>query len=414
MKIIKAFGFVLVILILCGASVWEGAGAVAVNGDLPNEGYYTATNSFPRNTVVDITNLETGKSIRVIVATGLDTPGLLAVLSKDAARVIGMQARSISRIKMVQPSDPIAFSRFTEGLVFNEDPDYNPAARIAAESAAVSAPVGQTEETPAPAAENDEFVDVPEFYYPPETIAEDEAVFAEPDLSWVQPEEKSEVTKNTGEAAGAETAAAGEETEAPALNEGPQTSLAEHPPESGAGTLIAEEPELIIEAPIVEEYGFTLIPAEEKPPANTELAMDESSFVEPVGPIGEVPAETAPNEIEIAEEDFIEPVGELPPALTEMPEEKPINAGMFSVPVISSLEYGKYYLQLGAFSKPESVENEIHRIGGAFPLSVQATGSAEKLLYRILVGPVNLGESGALLQRFKGSGYKDAFVRQGS
>jgi hypothetical protein len=35
-------------------------------------------------------------------------------------------------------------------------------------------------------------------------------------------------------------------------------------------------------------------------------------------------------------------------------------------------------------------------------------------VYRVLVGPVNLGESGALLQRFKRSGYKDAFIKQGS
>ncbi|MDR2485666.1 MAG: SPOR domain-containing protein [Treponema sp.] len=89
-------------------------------------------------------------------------------------------------------------------------------------------------------------------------------------------------------------------------------------------------------------------------------------------------------------------------------------SSLFSVPLISSLEKGKYYVQLAALSKSELVEPELSKIGRAYPLTVQAIGDMEKPLYRILLGPINLGESGALLQRFKGIGYKDAFVRQGT
>jgi cell division septation protein DedD len=96
--------------------------------------------------------------------------------------------------------------------------------------------------------------------------------------------------------------------------------------------------------------------------------------------------------------------------------EEPVSPGtapvLFSAAVINTLEKGKYYLQLGAFSKPDLVESELSRIGNTYPLAVQAGGSPEKPLYRILVGPVNLGESNALLQRFKGNGYQDAFVRK--
>jgi cell division septation protein DedD len=84
----------------------------------------------------------------------------------------------------------------------------------------------------------------------------------------------------------------------------------------------------------------------------------------------------------------------------------------FSVPLIASLEKGKYYLQLGAFSRPESVESAIAAMDKTYPLAVQSGGNSENPLYRILVGPLNLGESGAALQRFKVSGYKDAFVRK--
>jgi hypothetical protein len=98
----------LAVLLLIGASIWEGSAAVSVAGELPEGAYYVATNSFPRNTVVDVTNLENGRTIRVIVAAGLDSPGLLAMLSRNAATAIGVQVRGIGRIRMTTPPDPVA------------------------------------------------------------------------------------------------------------------------------------------------------------------------------------------------------------------------------------------------------------------------------------------------------------------
>jgi len=115
----KAKLFICVIaalFVFSGASPWEGAAAIAPEGELPAAGRYIATNSFPRNTIVDITNIETNRSTRVIVSNSLNSPGLLAIVSRDAAELIGMRAGSISRIRMVQPSDPIAYLRFTEGI----------------------------------------------------------------------------------------------------------------------------------------------------------------------------------------------------------------------------------------------------------------------------------------------------------
>lgn len=87
---------------------------------------------------------------------------------------------------------------------------------------------------------------------------------------------------------------------------------------------------------------------------------------------------------------------------------------LFSIPTITSLEAGQYYLQLIAYNRLEQVESAVSSIGRAYPLSVQTAGPSENPVYRLLIGPLNLGESGALLQRFKGLGYKDAFIRQGS
>ena len=79
-------------------------------------GFFVATNSFPRNTVVDITNIETGRSTRAIVANTINNPGLLALVSRDVGEIIGMRQGSIGRIRIVSPSDPIAYQRFMDGL----------------------------------------------------------------------------------------------------------------------------------------------------------------------------------------------------------------------------------------------------------------------------------------------------------
>jgi hypothetical protein len=81
--------------------------------------------------------------------------------------------------------------------------------------------------------------------------------------------------------------------------------------------------------------------------------------------------------------------------------------------MINNLEKGMYYIQVGSFSKTESIESELAKIGRNWPLAIQKAGTAERPLYRILVGPLNLGESGALLPRLKTS-YSDAFVRVGT
>jgi hypothetical protein len=124
MKVRIAFCVIAALFVFSGASPWEGAASVAPEGELPVTGRYVATNSFPANTIVDITNIENNRSTRVIVANNLSSPGLLAIVSREAAELIGMRPGSVYRIRMVQPSDPIAYLRFTEGV--NADiPEYD-------------------------------------------------------------------------------------------------------------------------------------------------------------------------------------------------------------------------------------------------------------------------------------------------
>jgi hypothetical protein len=417
------------LLCLQGASVWEGAAAVAPNGELPEGGYYAATNSFPRNTVVDITNLETGKTIRVIVAVGLDSPGLLAVVSRDAAEAIGLQSRSIGRIRMTQPSDPIAFSRFIEGLGSSGDPDYDPRARIAETLGGSSA-----------ARAGEDFVDLPET--PRQAAAEnpwdpwavspgaapaqnggiaDLPETAPPGMAppvavpLPAPEAPPRTAASGPEMAGQPYIPADVEAAAAAVSPAAGGSA-----EGGAGSGADSEPSW--DAGVSGGYDLTLVPAEERPPASAGWTIPGDQLVPGIPPA----APPSAADLELVTEPLIDPryVIDPVPDLAAVPAEAaPVTApsaetipgpvySIFSVPVISRLERGKYYLQLGAFSKAEAVELELARIGSAYPLAVQNGGSPEHPVYRILLGPVNLGESGALLRRFKGSGYGDAFIRQ--
>ena len=124
MKVRIVICVIAALLVFSGASPWEGAASVAPEGELPATGRYVATNSFPANTIVDITNIENNRSTRVIVANSLNSPGLLAIVSREAAELIGMRPGLVYRIRMLQPSDPIAYLRFTEGLSANI-PDYD-------------------------------------------------------------------------------------------------------------------------------------------------------------------------------------------------------------------------------------------------------------------------------------------------
>jgi hypothetical protein len=402
-------------LIFLSASVWEGSAAVSAAGEFPEGAYYVATDSFPRNTVVDVTNLENGRTIRVIVAAGLDSPGLLAMLSRNAAFAIGIQSRGIGRIRMTQPSDPVAYSRFTEDGELAGTPE---SARSGT-APVVSSPIraarvgdlgGSTPE--------DRFyssvINTPETYNPPPVgFPSDGSVHTEARPTWL-PEED-------------EPAPLIAETPVPETvpNPVPEVSLIEVPapdPASPPPVLVAPaappsqplSPAAAVVPPPPPPV-ITLVPAEERPPhgditRGTEIApippldarkpSKDDTYLDPRFFIGPIPPIQQPRSAPPA---VINPA---PPRAVPAP-----NGPVFSVPVNNQLEGGKYYIQIGAFSQSDTLEVAVARVNKSYPLIVQPGGSPNNLVYRLLIGPLNVGESGAVLQRLKSTGYPDAFVR---
>lgn len=533
------------ILLLNGSewegSIWEGNAVVAAHGELPADGLYVATNVFPRNTVVYITNLETEKTVPVIVAASLDNPGLLITLTREAAEAIGMPIGSLGRIKMIQPADPEAFSKYfaqnkgsipsgealerndrEEGIsesTLPEKPSLGPESPTTIGSAS-------PDSVPPEDTSSKDAIEIPDAYKPgtpsevridenpnpellvlsaaepvspgtnhpdvtpfPETAEEPRVTINEkPEERLEQPEtylagtvstKEPEPQTGRGEASGSgigegmpvnlspqeggalaeKTGASNTGTEMPDVNPPEASPLSSSDKESltihekpileeGLVTPethlplqippVAKEVLKIQEKPSTEEanpegievsegprypadaYNLRLTPAEERPPLERETTglpteAEIAPLANPVQNAQSIDPNFIIDSISYPVADF-QANRELAPLIPPVPEPSK-NAGFplkFSVPVISRLEKGKYYLQLGAYHKAELVEPELSKIGTVYPLTIQNSESPEGPLYRILLGPMNLGESGALLQRFRGIGYHDAFLRLGT
>jgi hypothetical protein len=361
---------------------------------------------------------------------------------------------------MTMPSDPVAFSRFTEGYNPNRDPDHDPQAVIAAAAPRQSSQSPTQPVIPSGTFSESENMPVWETPDPLPPVAERPA---SPPANTARPGSEALIPRDTPASGNnipwpldLPPVASAEPDPAP----DPVPFAAEQPEErydsldysyqppvsTRQDDIIPEQrPELAQTRENTPRNTITLVPAETRPP-EPYTALPPNSEIRSI--TSSAPVTVAPREedVKIPEEYIIPGISRAPESRMN-PEEPAVQPAVlpaqepavrpavqpvttdtqtfvleetvlpndntqFSAPFIVALEKGMYYLQLGAYSKPDLVESELSRIGGAYPLAVQNGGSLEKPLYRILVGPVNLGESSALLQRFKGNGYRDAFVRR--
>jgi len=475
---------------LQGSSPWEGAAAVAPAGELPGDGFYVATNSFPRNTVVDITNIESGKSTRAIVSNGLNSPGLLAVVSRGAADLIGMKEGSISRIRMVQPADPIAYMRFTESMasgtpeydsgdviteenfteeallaeVYDEDvfvpsepeietvqappsassslgyvvdePEWGGSGRlqivdlpgyevVPVEPFQEQSPAFIAEEEPVIVPEEPQYIAEPEFEG--DYIAEEVPVKEEPVFIAQKPEPvkepvhvadnnlKREFVKDVSEKSNEKAPI---ETVKDVPQYIPERSIDDF--EKDAPVYQAERPRNEVVKEVSPWQDYVEPPVQIAQPPKEEPKQEPPAQAAAQPPVQTyVPKETEPNPPPSVY--GIDPNDIIPGIVRATPERpaetrQPAPAAAapssqnFSVRTISRLDSGQYYVQVAALSA-DHVEQAIRAIDRNYNPVVYMNGDS---MYRILIGPLNQGESAAILARFKSIGYRDAFVRRGS
>ena len=89
------------------------------------------------------------------------------------------------------------------------------------------------------------------------------------------------------------------------------------------------------------------------------------------------------------------------------------DAPSFNALIVSSLERGKWYVQIGAYARAEHVENAVTRAGTTDHVVVHSVGTETNPMYRVLLGPFSQSESKAMMQRVRAGGH-DAFLRSGN
>lgn len=172
-------------------------------------------------------------------------------------------------------------------------------------------------------------------------------------------------------------------------------------------------------------HDLVMIPTEERPPVE-QVTINPNDIINPIeqqpiaqptnteqpAVITQPPAVTQPPALVTQP---AEPTS--PPALvTEAPPVAPpavvASRSAFSAPTITNLQMGKFYVQIAAYSNIEAVNSEISRVDSNLPVAVMDAGTPQNPLYRVLIGPLTLGEAGAIIQRVRLT-HNDAFVRIG-
>ncbi len=113
---------------------WEGSAVVGRFGDFPPGGLFAASNAFPRNSMVTVTDGRSGRQVRVIVVSRVDDPGVFLLLSPEAGQELGLRPGgstqvSAAPLRSTLPDSPVP--ALVDEPALSPDPDVNPAARIA-------------------------------------------------------------------------------------------------------------------------------------------------------------------------------------------------------------------------------------------------------------------------------------------
>lgn len=429
----------LVVLLALSAfpATWEGTAVVGISSDFPDNGLTAACNSFPKDSTIELRNLENGKLVRVVISRGLDNPGVFIVLSPKAASELGMKPGVSSRIRAtVVPASSLP-SPDSATASRSQDPDFNPALLAGPDTGAQPTP---SAEAPASGAEAAALS--------PETTPAPEAAASQGHLAEAQ-QPTLPAGENAAVMGGDQPVPAAPETPAPA----PALAAASEPPlpPSEAGTVIGGDQPT---APAVASPELGLADATASPAPAPELAASpaagssEGSAAPAPSPVASeatpsteptstaVPAPPAGGEQVLS----LEPAAARPPPSSAAstsaapPSTAVAPAEVATAPVstpaqeqaaspagmavrqpsqIDTLEKGAYYVQIGVFARYQGLVDAASDLDLAWPLAAEKVAGPKGDQYRLMVGPVARDESGLYVLRLRSLGYRDAFVRRG-
>lgn len=445
------FSLIFIISFSCIWAVWEGNGGIGSSTDFPDEGLFVRSDMFPKHTLLEITNLEKNVKARAVVIGPSGIPGLLASLSPELGEKLGVPRGKVIRIRVLTPS-PVN-EEGDDGKSISaagpesQDLDNNPALFVAShsdlpnanlkkeEAESVSENTGSDtilyddlkspiEDTPAETAE-----EVPVVEEVPDVDAIIDPVVEEPAEPIVEetvlPEEVAPIETETymepaNENPPITVDPINEPAAKPEAAPSPVTEVSE-PQEPEQPKEEIEDVEVV--DPVVEPVDEA--PVEEKKvetvasvtPKNEPIADKKEEAPAPIeetpAPVEETPVEETPAEEAEDSGTYEETDSDIYTAAEEKPEEEsavPVNE---IKPVSSKLEKGKTYVQIVIYDDKYNRDDVLKKYGKKYPMVVEERLVKNNTRYTIFVGPLKPDETGAVLERFKQLGFKDAFLKKG-
>ena len=445
------FSLIFIISFSCIWAVWEGNGGIGSSTDFPAEGLFVRSDMFPKHTLLEITNREKNVKGRAVVIGPSGIPGLLASLSPELGEKLGVPRGKVIRIRVLTPS-PVN-EEGDDGKSISaagpesQDLDNNPALFVAShsdlpnanlkkeEAESVSENTGSDtilyddlkspiEDTPSETAEDVPVVEeVPDVNAIPDPVVEEPA---EPIVEeTVLPEEVAPIETETymepaNENPPITVDPINEPAAKPEAAPSPVTEVSE-PQEPEQPKEEIEDVEVV--DPVVEPVDEA--PVEEKKvetvasvtPKNEPIADKKEEAPAPIeetpAPVEETPVEETPAEEAEDSGTYEETDSDIYTAVEEKPEEEsavPVNE---IKPVSSKLEKGKTYVQIVIYDDKYNRDDVLKKYGKKYPMVVEERLVKNNTRYTIFVGPLKPDETGAVLERFKQLGFKDAFLKKG-
>ncbi len=181
---------------------------------------------------------------------------------------------------------------------------------------------------------------------------------------------------------------------------------------------VSVDDDVVSEAPFEEES----VSADELPEMNAENSepvenerpeagpLSEENSEESYEPIVLVPAESNPPESAGKPAENAENKEKERAAEGKKPGASKKSLEKYKVSSLKELESGKYYIQIAVLADENNLKNTVSKFEKQYPVTLVPLASGKATL--VMIGPLGMDEYGAVLNRFKKSGYKDAFLRK--
>lgn len=193
---------------------------------------------------------------------------------------------------------------------------------------------------------------------------------------------------------------------------------------------VSVDDDVVSETPFEEES----VSADELPEINAENSepvenerpetepLSEENSEESYEPIVLVPAESNPpesagkpaevykNEVSTKPAENVENKEKEKAAEGKKPGASKKSLEKYMVSSLKELESGKYYIQIAVLADENNLKNTVSKFEKQYPVTLVPLASGKAT--QVMIGPLGMDEYGAVLNRFKKSGYKDAFLRK--